>query len=271
MSGKCGICEWSLSVNGPGAIECAGRIGFEGIQLSDLGGAVNCFPLNDPNLQAIYRETAERWQVVLQSYHLQDIEKIGGLQKPPDSTEGQRALRSIQKGLEVCQAMKIPILMVTSYGATGIVNSYDVECTAKTLSRASSLAREHGVQLVYESILQAEYIQWILEYVGEGNIRLCFDILNPIKFLKGNPVKEIAQFGTRWIDHVHLKDCTGEISGFCQLGEGYGRFWESVNALRNIGYDGWYITENFYQLPPMGNTGSVFQMAKQDLETMRGL
>ena len=31
MRDKCGICEWSLPVNGPGAIECAGRIGFDGI------------------------------------------------------------------------------------------------------------------------------------------------------------------------------------------------------------------------------------------------
>lgn len=271
MRDKCGICEWSLPVNGPGAIECAGRIGFDGIQLSDLGGAYNCFPLNDPSLQALYREAAKRWQVVLQSYHLQDIEKMGGLQRLPDSAEGQKALLSIQKGLEVCQAMGIPILMVTSYGATGIVNSYDIECTAKTLRRASELARDCGVRLVYESILQAEHIQWILEYVGPGNIRLCYDILNPIKFLKGDPVEEIARFGAQWIDHVHLKDCTREIRGFCQLGEGHGRFAESIDALRRIGYDGWYITENFYTLPPMGNTGSVFQTARRDLETMRGL
>ena len=106
--------------------------------------------------------------------------------------------------------------------------------------------------------------------MGSG-IKLCYDILNPIKFLKGDPAEEIRHFGTQWIDHVHLKDCPEEMTGFCQLGKGYGRFEDSIAALHEIGYDGWYITENFYHLPPMGNTGSVFQTAKRDLDTMRKL
>ena len=61
------------------------------------------------------------------------------------------------------------------------------------------------------------------------------------------------------------------MTGFCQLGKGYGRFKDSIAALHEIGYDGWYIKENFYHLPPMGNTGSVFQTAKRDLDTMRKL
>lgn len=271
MSNRCGICEWSLPMNGIGAIECAGRIGFDGIQLSDLGGVYNCFPLNDCHLQELYTEAAARWHVTLQSYHLQDIEKMGGLQRLPDSAEGKRALLSIQKGLEVCQAMNIPVLMITSYAATAIVNEYDAECTAKTLKRASEMASDHGVRLVYESITPTDYIEQILAYVGEGNIKLCMDILNPLKFLKGIPVEEIHRFGLKWIDHVHLKDCPKEMTGFCQLGEGYGHFDESIDALCAIGFDGWYVTENFYQLPPMGDTGSVFDTAKKDLLTMRML
>ena len=54
MSKKCGICEWSFAVTGPSAIEYAGVIGFDGIQIGDLGGARNCFPLNDPHIQQTY-------------------------------------------------------------------------------------------------------------------------------------------------------------------------------------------------------------------------
>jgi sugar phosphate isomerase/epimerase len=59
------------------------------------------------------------------------------------------------------------------------------------------------------------------------------------------------------------------MKGFCQLGEGRGRYQECIDALNEIGFDGWYITENFYHIPPMGNTGSVFVTAAKDLETMR--
>ena len=95
-------------------------------------------------------------------------------------------------------------------------------------------------------------------------------LLNPIKFLKGDPVEEIAKLGRERIAYVHLKDCPKEMTGFCQLGEGYGAR-ESIDALHQIGFDGWYITENFYHLPPMGNAGSVFDTAKKDLLTMRML
>ena len=270
MSTKCGICEWSFAVTGPSAIEYAAKIGFDGIQLGDLGGSKNCFPMNDPKIQETYLEASKRFGVQLQSLHLFTLVREGGLQKLPDSPMGRQALLSIRKGLEACQAMHIPAMLVTSYDACSIVNSYDAECTAKLLSQAVHMARDHGVQLVYESILQGEIIQQILDEVGPG-LKLCYDILNPIKFLKGDPAAEIKKFGTQWIDHVHLKDCPREMTGFCQLGEGYGRFRESIAALHEIGYDGWYITENFYHLPPMGNTGSVFETAKKDLDVMREL
>ena len=270
MSDKCGICEWSFAVTGPSAIEYAGRIGFDGIQLGDLGGSRNCFPMNDPQIQSTYLEASKRWNVQLQSLHLFTLVREGGLQKPPDSEEGKRALHSIKKGLEACAAMAIPALLVTSYDACAIVNDYDVECTAHLLREACGLARKYGVQLTYESILQGRYIQQILEYAGP-DLKLCYDILNPIKFLKGEPTEEIRQFGTKRIDHVHLKDTPQEMKGFCQLGTGRGRFQASVDALKDIGFNGWYVTENFYHLPPMGETGSVFETARRDLETMRAL
>lgn len=270
MGNKCGICEWSFAVTGPSAIEYAGMIGFDGIQIGDLGGSKNCFPLNDPYIQATYLEASRRWNIVLQSMHLFTLVREGGLQCLPESTMGKHALNSIRKGAEACRDMGIPALLVTSYDACKIVNAYDVECTAKTLKAAVEITDDCGVQLVYESVLAAEWVQWILDYVGPS-IKLCYDILNPIKFLTGRPADEIRQFGSQRIDHVHLKDCPKEMTGFCQLGSGYGRFSESLAVLKEIGYSGWYITENFYQLPPMGNTGSVFETAKRDLLTMRAL
>ena len=73
MSKKCGICEWSFAVTGPSAIEYAGVIGFDGIQIGDLGGARNCFPLNDPHIQQTYLEASSRFQVQLQSMHLPEL------------------------------------------------------------------------------------------------------------------------------------------------------------------------------------------------------
>ena len=257
-----------MAVNGPTAIEYAGRIGFDGIQLGDLGGSGNCFPLTDPIIQHDYIEASKRYNVKLHSLHLFTLVRDGGLQCTPDSSEGKAALISIQKGLEAAQALGIEKLLVTSYDACSIINDYDLECTAKMLANACKMAREYGVKMVYECILGGEKIQEILDYVGP-ELKLCYDILNPTKFLRGDPIKEIKSFGAKWIDHVHLKDTPQNMKGFCTFGTGRGRFNECMDALKEIGFDDWYISENFYHHPPMGNEGSFFEMAKKDLEVMK--
>ncbi|MGN0713915.1 MAG: sugar phosphate isomerase/epimerase family protein [Anaerovoracaceae bacterium] len=268
MTTKAGICEWSMAASGPSAIAWAGKIGFDGIQLGDLGGSRNCFPLNDPVIQEEYLETSKKYNVLLHSLHLFTLVREGGLQCLPDSPEGKAALFSIEKGLEAAKSMGIPRLLVTSYDACSIVNDYDLECTAKLLRKACDMASHYGVQMVYEAVLGGHKIQEVLDYVGP-DLKICFDSLNPTKFLRGDAVEEIRSFGTKWIDHVHLKDTPQNMKGFCQLGEGRGRYQECIDALREIGFDGWYITENFYHTPPMGNTGSLFVTAAKDLQTMR--
>ena len=268
MAEKLGICEWCFAVNGPDAIRYAGMIGFDGIQLGDLGGSGNCFPLNDPAIQKDYIETAKRSNIEFQSLHLFSLVREGGLQCPPTSSEGMRALHSIEKGLEAAKALKATKLLVTSYDACSIINDYDLECTAQMLKEACGRASEYGVQMVYESILRGDKLMEILDYVGP-DLKICYDILNPVKFLRGDPVEEIRIFNTKWIDHVHLKDTPHNMKGFCRLGTGRGRFRESIQALKEIGFHGWYITENFYHLPPMGDIGSIFETARADLKIMQ--
>jgi sugar phosphate isomerase/epimerase len=268
MTDKFGICEWCFAVNGPTAVKYAGMIGFDGIQLGDLGGSGNSFPLNDPLIQKDYLETAERYNIELHSIHLFSLVREGGLQCPPNSSEGRRALHSIQKGLEAARGMNVPKLLVTSYDACSIINDYDLECTAEMLKEACRMAADYGIQMVYESILRGDKIKEILDDVGT-DLKLCYDILNPIKFLRGEPVEEIKLFNTKWIDHVHLKDTPRNMKGFCELGTGRGRFKDSIRALDEVGFDGWYITENFYHLPPLGAAGSIFETAKADLNIMQ--
>lgn len=70
-------------------------------------------------------------------------------------------------------------------------------------------------------------------------------------------MEEIPAFGTKWIDHVHLKDTPQNMKGFCQLGEGRGKFAEWYRCIKKDRLCGWYITENFYHTPPMGDRGSL--------------
>ena len=48
---KVGVCEWCLPVWGPDSIGFAADIGFEGVQLTDLGGATKGFPMTNQKIR----------------------------------------------------------------------------------------------------------------------------------------------------------------------------------------------------------------------------
>lgn len=264
---KFGICEWSLPVVGPFGIKLAGEVGFDGIQLGDLGGRQSGFPLTHKRIQAGYLEAAAESGVELQSIHLHSLVRDGTMLYPDGSVEADMARESIDKGLQACKDMKVNTFMLSSFFATEIRNDYQFNNYAKILNYACDRADEIGVKVVFESILDIEHILRIREICGE-RLGYLMDILNPIRFGSGDPVKEILAFGTDYIDHVHVKDMPAEMVGCCALGEGSGRFNKSVEAIRSIGYTGWFVTENYYCQAPF-NRFDPFESMKKDLDTMR--
>jgi inosose dehydratase len=80
-----------------------------------------------------------------------------------------------------------------------------------------------------------------------------------LTFGGGDPVEAIREYSDR-IWHVHFKDCDGRVARsaaaegwdyhtsvrrgiFCELGRGDVRFDRVLDALREIGYDGWIVVE----------------------------
>lgn len=273
---KYGICEWCLPVNGPAAVEFAARLGFDGIQIGDLGGAGTGFPLLDPALQDMYRAVTERHGITVHSLHTHALTREGGMRHPLNSAEGKAALASFDRALETCSAMSIPTLMVASFAASNVTNDYDMENTVKALALYAERAAARGVALVYEAVTHIDRIMWMLDAAGPG-VKLCYDILNPIRFGTGEPALELERLDVARIDHVHVKDMPPDMAGCRFLGEGAGKFRETARTLRAKGYSGWFFVENYYCQPPMnalgnalGNTpGCVSQLATADLARMR--
>ncbi|MDO4269459.1 MAG: sugar phosphate isomerase/epimerase family protein [Eubacteriales bacterium] len=265
---KYGICEWSLPAAGPFALRLAAETGFDGIQLGDLGGGPLNFPLNHPRMQQGYLEEAEKSGVRLHSLHLHTLVREGTMRYPLASPEGERAARSIQKGIEACKAMRIDRLMLSSFFASEIRHAYDFNNFADMLSYACDLGAENGVRIVYEGILPIERLLRLLDIVGD-RLTVLYDTLNPIRFGSGDPQEEIRRIGVDRIDHIHVKDAPHEMVGCCLLGTGEGRFAQTAKLLNDLGYAGWYITENYYAQPPMGENADPYELARMDLQTMR--
>ena len=264
-----GVSEWVLPVSGVEAVLYAAKIGFDGIQLGDQGGARGGYKLLKKQAQETFIEAATVADIEFQALHLYTLVREGTMKYPLSSPQGESAKESILAGIEACAAMAVPELFLTSGMACQIENEEDFNNTAKIFKFACRAGAEKGVRIVFESILPANEILRMIDAVGE-ELRVCYDIFNPIRFNSANPLEEIPKL-SHVVDHYHLKDAPKDLIGCCLLGDGCGQFFEVVKRIQNTGYMGWLISENYYAQPPMSLQGSPDELARKDLETMRNI
>ncbi len=262
-----GVCEWSLPVNGPGAVALAAKAGFDGIQIGDLGGAEQGYPMNSPAIQEAYLQAAEEHHVVLQSLHPYGLQRTGGMLFPTDTPQGRQGMKDVAKCVEACEAMHIPTLMVSSFFATLLRNEWDFNAFAQQLRYACRIGRDHGVRVVYESVLSPGRIRRMIEAV-DGGLTVCYDTLNPIRWGSGDPLKEIPEL-LPYIDHFHVKDAPFDLKGYALLGEGRGRFREAAEVIRSTGFEGWLVSENYYTTLSAVTGRDFLELAKQDISAIR--
>ncbi|MCD7790151.1 MAG: sugar phosphate isomerase/epimerase, partial [Bacteroides thetaiotaomicron] len=163
---KFGVCEWCLPVNGASAVEVAGKAGFKGIQLSDLGGESQGFPMNNPYVQESYLKASADYDVELQCLHPYGLQRDGTMLFPLDSTKGESAQRSIERCIDACVDMHIPTLMLSSFFDTLIHNRWEFQVYASHLRRAVEMGKDKGVIISYESILSPEQIFEMFDITG---------------------------------------------------------------------------------------------------------
>lgn len=123
-------------------------------------------------------------------------------------------------------------------------------------------AEDSGVVLALENVgrgcgKSAEELIYLADGVASPAVQVYYDIGNATAF-ENDPVEEIAALGSR-IAAVHIKDFQGEL-----LGEGVVNIPGSIDALKQIGYDGDLILET----PP---TDDARAAAAQNLRYLRDL
>lgn len=270
MKYRIGVCEWSLPVNGPGAVAIAARAGFAGLQIGDLGGAEQGYPMNSPAIQEEYMRLAQENKVVIQSLHPYALQREGTMLYPMDTAKGERGRRDLEKCIDACEAMGISNVMVSSFFATLIRNTYDFQAFADQLRHACSYGMDHGVLVTYESVLSPTRILHMLEACGGKNIAICYDIVNPIRWGTGDPIDEIPQL-LPYIDHYHVKDAPGDLRGYAAIGEGCCHVGSTAELIMSTGYDGWLISENYYTTLSAAQGEDFVQVARRDIRSIQRL
>lgn len=263
-----GICEWCMPTEGPEAILQAGRLGFDGIQITERGGYEAGHPLLDADLQQKYRDASREAGVKLQALHLHALCRMANMIHPPEGEAGQIAAQCVQAGLHICRELKISALMLTSGFLCSIKNEEDFKIFGEHLHRACEAAAPLGVQIVFESALTAAEIQRMIREVG-GGLMACYDVFNPLRFHLAVPEQEITALGAGAIHHFHLKDGPPNMVGCSLLGQGCGGFARMASAVKQIDFTGWFVTENYYCADPLAAQGGFEELARRDLATMR--
>lgn len=272
MVNKIAICDWVQSVPGPSALEVAATLGFQGVQIGDLGGATKGFPMNNKYVQKMYLDAAKEHNIIIQSLHLYTLLREETMQYPINSEKGKLAKKSLKMGIEACAEMDIPVIMINPAFAYEENETYTN--ILDMLKYACQVGRENGVVITMECAGTLDRIHQMRDIVGP-DLKLCYDTLNPLRFGFGeDPPGEIRALGTEIIDHIHLKDAPrrlfhSEARGCCPLGEGDCHFKESVQAIKDIGFDGWLVSENYYDTPPMNQYGDFMEMAAQDVKSIK--
>ena len=188
---------------------------------------------------------------------------------PVNSPAGKIGIESIRAAVKVCHELEIPEIMVTSGFLCQIKSELDLDIFSQHLKIALEIAGEQDVGISFESALPADEILKMRSLLG-SSFRICYDTFNPIRFhMVDKPEDDIRKLGLNIINHFHLKDGPENMIGCSLLGDGVGNFKEVANVINALGYQGWFITENYYANAPLCNQGDFDTVVSRDLEIMR--
>ncbi|MEU9706117.1 TIM barrel protein [Streptomyces sp. NPDC047981] len=226
------LADWRLPGDPFDAVEQAHALGADGLQF-DLGGPGRGAWLDAPGTVDRLREAcAARGlaPLAVAGNTLNDI----GLTAPAGSEDAARAEHVLIRVLDAAAALGAPLAFVPSFRRSAVHDLADLRRTAVVLARAAREAEARGLLLANENGLDPERARALAEEVAVPSFRLLLDTYNPK--VAGVDVLALVEATGAWIaPQVHLKDGTAGVVGTELLGDGDGRVWEALAALRAQG------------------------------------
>ncbi|KMZ53315.1 sugar phosphate isomerase/epimerase family protein [Dorea sp. D27] len=262
-----GLCEWSSPVQGPYVCRFAKDMGLDGVELAQ-GDYERSFPLSNPYIQDIYLEEAARNGIALTAIAVNCLDYYG-MTKPDGSMQKKAAVLAIEKAVEAAKRMRLPLVQIPAFGESAIHSEEDFRSVAACLAYACRLAAEDGITVASENALSVEEDLRLLEEVACPNLKIYMDTQNPY-INKGYSAPEMIYALGDKICEVHVKDGKeGELSA-ALLGQGVTSFYESVEALCDIGYTGYVHLENFYERQPMNHCDKdAVELLRKDIAILK--
>ena len=246
---KLAICEWVTPIKGPAIFPRLKSLGIDGIQLDDWDAASQNHPMTQPYVQKLYLDAAAEANLSLIGLAGNALGRDGGMIYPMDTEQGQRCWSDLTHGLDACTQMGLPLYLAPAFFAGFPRTQADRRRIAQRLKEACRYALDMPVQVTLESIFPADELLRLFEQIALPNFGIYYDTQNPVTYAGIDVAADIHAIGPGRIAQIHVKDGVNSIQGSVHLGRGETNFFGAARAIRDIGYDGWIVLENYYSRP----------------------
>lgn len=245
---KIGAVAWGLPGGGSYAARVAKAAGLDGIQL-ELGSYEDGYPLAQKDVQEGYLEDRLRYDIEYPAIVLNDVmvhEFING----KNTENGKIAYDQIALSIETAKSLGIDRIMIPNFLKNLITNESHLEQAKEALVYACRLAKPEGILILTENALDWKKEENLLKDVGADNLKIHFDTQN-FKFNFDMDQCEQLEGLYPHLDSVmHTKDGIDK-PGESLLGEGNTNFHGQMKYLKQQGFEGFIVIENYYNLLPL--------------------
>jgi len=223
---KVGVTDWNLKLEDKvESIALAKSLGFDGVQVSIGKVTTDKLPLSNPALQETFLDESKRVGMPIESLCLEMLHR-NYLKSDP---LGQRWVADC---IPIAKAMGVRVVLLPFFGKGALETTAEMDKVGDILKEVAPAAEKSGVILGLEDTISARDNVRIMERSKSPAVLTYYDVGNSTKG-GFNVVEEIRWLGGERICEVHLKDNPH------YLGEGTIDFKAVIDALADIGFDGW--------------------------------
>ena len=264
---KLGICEWSLPVTGPGSVRMASDLGFEGLALP-VGVYETGYCLGNKYIQRCYLDEAKHYNIRFTSLSVADVWRFC-MYGQEGSEERKVADQAVKIAIDAAADMEIPLVFIPCVGKSDISDEDTMQRAAARFQQICDYAKPKEVTVCCENVLDARNNRKLIELVSKDNFKIYFDTQNPNGYHGHDCAAIIRELGAN-LAETHVKDGTAGQIGTALIGEGTSDFASSMAALKEIGYDGYLVSENnYFQNPLREIAEDPFDLIRKDVETLK--
>jgi hexulose-6-phosphate isomerase len=252
---KIGLTQVTAQVGGEALLDYAAKLGLAGVEPMIGTNDAEYLHWNDARA-AQFLAHGRQASVAVPSVALGAFNEDGSLVDPAGAAKAQDL---ILRSLKFTHSVGAAVMLLCTYFRSHPDTPQKKAALVAVLKAVAPAAKEMGVTIALESPLPADELARVVRSAGTESVGVYYDVGNSI-YLGFDVPAEIRALGPL-IRAIHIKD-TATMLGDSHLGKGRLDLPGTVQALKEIGYNGWLMLET-----PSGDESAL----RGDIQALKGL